>query len=126
MNNVITVPDSPSLDGTNDEATFSLWINWINSADGDYQRVMSSSNRIGPPNDGYEWASQPDGHHYFYPKVDDAFNNYNLGPNPFTNNTWQHLAVTLKYSTKDVKIFVNGIPMSFTTTNVPAILDCFG
>ena len=45
--------------------------------------------------------------------------NYNLGSDPFTN-TWQHLAVTLKYSTKEVKIYVNGIPMSFTTTNVPA------
>ena len=48
------------------------------------------------------------GTHFFYPKCDNGWNNYNLGPNPFTNNTWQHLAVTLKYSTKEVKIFVNG------------------
>ncbi|HUX55712.1 MAG TPA: DUF2341 domain-containing protein, partial [Bacteroidales bacterium] len=120
VNDKITVPDSPSLDGTNDEATFSLWINWNNSADGGYQRIMVSSNRVGPPNNGYEWASQPTGNHFFYPKVDDAYNNYNLGPNPFTNGIWQHLAVTLKYSTKSVKIYVNGVPMVFGTLNVPS------
>ena len=45
------------------------------------------------------------------------------------NNTWQHLAVTLKYSTKEVKIYLNGIPINFSTIGVPtywtslAILD---
>ena len=83
VNNMITVPDAPSLDGTNDEATLSLWINWFNSADGDYQVVMSSSNRYTVPNGGYEWASQGAGGHYFYPNGING-NNYNLGANPFT------------------------------------------
>jgi len=119
IDNNITVFDDPTLDSTNDEATFSLWINWVNSADGDYQIVMSSSNRFSSPGSGYEWASQGSGNHYFYPWGDEADQNYNLGPDPFTDNTWQHLAVTFKYSTKEVKIFVNGIPMSFTVINVP-------
>ena len=119
VDNKITVFDDPTLDSTNDEATFSLWINWVNSADGDYQIVMSSSNRFSSPGSGYEWASQGSGNHYFYPWGDEADQNYNLGPDPFTDNTWQHLAVTFKYSTKEVKIFVNGIPMSFTVINVP-------
>ena len=117
---MIVVADDPNLDGTNNEATMSLWINWVNSADGSYQRIMTSSNRGGTPNDGYEWASQGGGNHFFYPKCDDVWNNYNLGPDPFTNTTWQHLAVTLNYTTKEVKIYVNGSPMAFTTVNVPA------
>src|SRR5665647_528991 len=125
---MITVPDAVSLDGTNAEATLSLWINWINSADGDWQVVMSSSNRYTVPNGGYEWASQGAGGHYFYPNGING-NNYNLGGNPFANNTWQHLAVTLKYNTKEVKIYLNGIPISFSIIGVPtywtslAILD---
>jgi gliding motility-associated-like protein len=118
VDNKITVFDDPTLDSTNDEATFSLWINWVNSADGDYQLVMCSSNRYITPKSGYEWASQGSGNHYFYPNGETDMD-YNLGPNPFTDNTWQHLAVTFKYSTKEVKIFMNGIPMSFTVVNVP-------
>ena len=114
----VIVFDDTTLDETNDEATFSLWINWVNSADGDYQLVMCSSNRYIVPKSGYEWASQGSGNHYFYPNGETDMD-YNLGPNPFTDNTWQHLAVTFKYSTKEVKIFVNGIPMSFTVINVP-------
>ena len=83
--------------------------------------LMSSSNRFSIPYNGYEWASQGSGNHFFYPRGDAAEMNYNLGPNPFTDNTWQHLAVTLKYSTKEVKIFVNGIPMTFTDINVPTL-----
>ncbi len=120
VDNKITVFDDPTLDSTNDEATFSLWINWVNSADGDYQLVMSSSNRYITPKSGYEWASQGSGNHYFYPNGETDMD-YNLGPNPFTDNTWQHLAVTFKYSTKEVKIFVNGVPMTFTVINVPTL-----
>ena len=50
VNNMIVVSDDPDLDGTNDEATFSLWINWVNSANGStYQRIMTSSNRLAVP-----------------------------------------------------------------------------
>ena len=114
VNDRITVADNPDLDLTNEESTFSLWINWVDASNGAFQRVMSSSNTFsgGLPNGGYEWASQPGGNHFFYPNgIDGA--NYNLGPNPFINNTWQHLAVTLNYSTKAVKIYVNGVPNGF-------------
>ncbi|RLD32896.1 MAG: hypothetical protein DRI73_06350, partial [Bacteroidetes bacterium] len=117
VNDLITVSDDVSLDGTNDEATFSLWINWVDAADGEYQIVMSSSNRYSGSG-GYEWASQASGNHYFYPNGFGG-STYNLGDNPFLNNTWQYLAVTLKYITKEVEIFVNGSSMTFTTENVP-------
>jgi hypothetical protein len=118
-NDMIQVFDSGSLDGTKDEGTFELWINWVNAADGDHQIVMSSSNRftVGAK-DGFEWASQGSGNHFFYPWGGNA-SNYNLGLNPFTNGVWHHLVVTLEYSTKEVKIYVDSIPMTFTTENVP-------
>ncbi|MDX2442188.1 MAG: DUF2341 domain-containing protein, partial [Bacteroidales bacterium] len=118
VNDKIVVDDDPNLDGTNDEATMSLWINYVDAADGDYQIVMSSTNRFVAPRGGYEWASQGDGDHFFYPNGFNT-NNYNLGLNPFTDGTWQHLAVTLNYSTQEVKIFVNGSPMTFNTIQVP-------
>jgi hypothetical protein len=118
-NDMIQVSDDGSLDGTNDEGTFELWINWVNAADGDHQIIMSSSNRFtAGSQDGFEWASQGLGNHFFYPWGGHN-DNYNLGPNPFTNGAWHHLVVTLKYSTKEVKIYVDSVPMTFTTVNVP-------
>ena len=93
---MIRVPDDVTLDATQDEGTFELWINWVDAADGDQQIVMTSSNRFTPGmQDGYEWASQFNGNHFFYPWGGDG-SNYNLGPNPFMNDIWHHLAVTLK------------------------------
>ncbi len=117
---MIIVYDDPTLDGTNDEATFSLWINWINSTDGDYQIVMSSSNRFETLNGGYEWASQGSGNHYFYPNGEVDLN-YNLGPDPFTNNIWQHLSVTFNYGAKEMKIYVDGVLMNFTFSGVDTL-----
>ena len=57
---MIRITDSASLDTINDEATFSLWINWVDAADGGHQIVMASSNRYSDT-DGYEWASQGSG-----------------------------------------------------------------
>ncbi len=120
VDNMIIVQEDTSLEGTSDKGTFSLWINWDNSSnDTSYQRIMTTSTREGTPNDGYEWASQPHGNHFFYPKCDDAWNNYNLGPDPFTDGQWQYLVVTLNFDTKSVKIYVDGTPMTFTTENVP-------
>jgi hypothetical protein len=118
---MIRVPDDATLDTTQDEGTFELWINWEDADDGDYQIVMTSSNRFTPGmQDGYEWASQDDGDHFFYPWGGDG-SNYNLGPNPFMNDVWHHLAVTLKRDTREVIIYVDGIPMAFTIENVPAL-----
>ncbi len=116
---LIRVLDSTSLDGTNGAATLETWIKWTNAADGDHQAVMSSSNRFDPVTpDGYEWMSQGTGDHFFYPRGDNH-DNHNLGPNPFTNGIFHHLAVTMDYATRDVKIFVDGTPMSFTYEGVP-------
>jgi len=121
VDDLIGVPDSASLDGTNDAGTFELWIWWDNADDGDHQVVMTSSNRFTTgARDGYEWASQGTaGNHFFYPWGGDD-SNYNLGPNPFTNQVWQYLVVTLEDTgLRDVKIYVDNFSMTFTTTNVP-------
>ena len=125
VDDLIRVPDSASLDGTNDAGTFELWIWWDNAVDGYHQIVMSSSNRFTPGfQNGYEWASQGDGDHFFYPWGGDG-NNYNLGLNPFTNQTWQYLVVTLLKDNGggegEVKIYVDTVSMSFTIENVPTL-----
>ena len=117
---LIRMSDSASLDGTNDAATFSMWINWTDPADGNHQNIMSSSNRFSGTDAGYEWASQGSGNHFFYPEGDAGDANYNLGPNPFTAGQWHHLAVTLDWAAKEVNIYVDGTAMTFTTENVPA------
>ncbi|RDE12504.1 MAG: hypothetical protein C4K49_09875, partial [Candidatus Thorarchaeota archaeon] len=120
INDIIMVPDSSTLDAVNDRGTLQLWINWVNAADGGYQRVLTSSNRfpLGGGDNGFEWASQPGGNHFFYPWGGND-SNYNLGPNPFTNGKWHYLVVTYDYSTKSTTIYVDGAPMTLTTINVP-------
>jgi len=125
LDDLLRVPDSISLDSTNDEATFGLWIKWTDSASGKGQLVMSSSNRFATgANDGFEWASQGSGNHFFYPWGGDG-SNYNLGPNPFVNMLWHYLVVTLNSSTKEVQIYVDGTPMTFATENVLTLWTTF-
>jgi hypothetical protein len=118
-NDMIRVPDDVTLDSTQDQGTFELWINWVDSADGDRQIVMTSSNTFakGNRNDGYEWASEGDGDHYFSPWVGED-DNYNIGPNPFSDGQWHHLAVTMNRATRKVIIYVDGVPMRFTEEEV--------
>ena len=121
IDDLIRVPNSTSLSFNKSSGTCELWINWANASDGDSQFVMSSSNRFtAGAQDGFEWASQGDGDHFFYPWSGDG-NNYNLGPNPFTNGVWHHLVVTYQYATKEVKIYVDTVNMSFTIENVPIL-----
>ena len=119
VNNLIRIPDSVSLDSVTDAATFSLWIWFDNAADGDSQLIMTSSNRYSAL-DGYEWGSQGSGNHFFYPDATPGGTNYNLGPNPFTNQQWHHLAVTLDFASKDVDIYVDGATMGITYQGVPS------
>ncbi len=128
VNDIISVSDSTSLDTVNDEGTLSLWLNWVDPSAGRYQRVMTTSNRFElnptpPPTylqtDGFEWAVQPDGDHFFYPYGGNSIN-YNLATNPFTNNYWHYVVVTLKFSTKTVKIYLDGTSLSFSIENVPS------
>ncbi|MHA2324967.1 MAG: DUF2341 domain-containing protein, partial [Promethearchaeota archaeon] len=117
-NDMIIVNESASLDSINDEGTLSLWINWVNSSDGEYQRIMVSSNTFPDRTDGLEWTVQPDGDVFFYPWEGNA-NIYNLATDPFTNDQWHHLVVTLQYSTKDVVLFLDGTILSLSIENVP-------
>ena len=119
VDDLIRVPDSVSLDGTSDAATLEAWVWWDNAADGDHQIIMTSSNRFtGGSQDGYEWASQGDGDHFFYP-YGGADPNHVIGPNPYTDQAWQHVAVTLDFATKDVEIYVDGVAMTFAEDHPP-------
>ena len=117
-NDKIRIPNSASLDDISDEATFSLWINYDDAADGQHQIVMTSEDRFSAT-DGYEWASNGDGDHFFYPDATTPDGNYNVGDNPFTNGDWHHLAATMDFATKEVKIYVDGSPMPFSSEGVP-------
>ena len=116
----LTMMNSASLDSTASAGTFEALLDWTNAASGSYQFIMTSSNRFGGTFDGFEWASQGGGAHYFYPWADPAQNDYNLGPNPFTNGAWHHAAVTLDFATTAVILYVDGAPIPLTTVNVPA------
>ena len=117
---LIRVSDSPGLDSTASAATFELWINWQNAVDGDHQIVMTSSNRFtGGAQDGYEWASQGDRDHFYYPEGG-TDPNYVLGPNPYTNGTWHHVAVTQDFATRTVEIYIDGVAMPTTTDTLSA------
>ncbi|MFW9796231.1 MAG: DUF2341 domain-containing protein [Candidatus Thorarchaeota archaeon] len=127
VDDMINVSESSSLDSVKYAGTLSLWINWVDSADGGYQRVMTTSDRFilnpAPPptllqDDGFEWAVQPDGDHFFYPWGGNSID-YNLATDPFTNNVWHHLVLTLDYSTKSVIIYLDGAPMILAAENVP-------
>ncbi|MHA1913417.1 MAG: DUF2341 domain-containing protein [Promethearchaeota archaeon] len=129
FNDMIQISESASLDSVSDEGTLSLWINWADSSDGGYQRVMTTTDRftlnpIPPPTylqtGGFEWAVQPDGDHFFYPHGGIS-GNYNIvQPDPFTNSIWHYLTVTLVHSTRSVKIYLDGTSLSFTQENVPS------
>ncbi|MFX1279204.1 MAG: DUF2341 domain-containing protein [Promethearchaeota archaeon] len=125
IDDMIHIPDSTSLDSVVDEGTLSLWINWVDPSDGAYQRILTQTNSFyanptPPPTslrDAFELAVQPTGNCYFYPWGFSS--NYNLAPNPFSDNVWQYLVVTLNYATRSVKIYLDGISLSFTIENVP-------
>ncbi|MFX1416150.1 MAG: LamG-like jellyroll fold domain-containing protein, partial [Promethearchaeota archaeon] len=122
IDDFLVVPDSISLDSVADRGTIETWINWVDSSDGRYQRIMVSSNRFRWPssthNDGFEWGVQPDGDNFFYPWGGDQ-PNFNLVANPFINGIWHQVTVTLDYSLGNVKIYLDGNPLTWTTEDVP-------
>ena len=129
IDDMINVSESSSLDSMNYAGTLSLWINWADpSNDLGIQRILSTSTRFitnptPPPNylqvDGFEWGAQLDGDCFFYPWGGDG-NNYNLVTNPFSNNYWHFAVMTLDYSTKSVKMFLDGNLLALHTENVPS------
>lgn len=113
----LNVPDSASLDSTTAAGTFSMWVHFFDpSVSGKFQFLMTTSNAFSTPSDGYSWAVQPDGDHYFYPRV--TGNNYNVIANPFVNATWHHAQVTFSFATKLVALYVDGTPRAITTMGV--------
>ncbi|MFX1380664.1 MAG: DUF2341 domain-containing protein, partial [Promethearchaeota archaeon] len=127
IDDIISVSESASLDSTSDESTLSIWLKWVDPTAGRYQRIMTTSNRFlanptPPPtviqSDGFEWAVQPDGDHFFYPWGGNSLD-YNLAINPFANSYWHYVVLTLKYSTRTVELYLNGTSLSLFTENVP-------
>lgn len=114
-NDFLRVVQSSSLEATTGNATFALWVNWDDPANGSYQRILASENRFGSSGDGYEWAAQPGGDFFLYPWG--GAESYNLGPSPFTAATWHHLVATLDFAMTEVRIFVDGQEMAFTDEN---------
>jgi hypothetical protein len=122
-NSYVLIKDSSSLDFDKSEGTIEIWLYPFNKSSGKYQRLVMDSNwNFGSSPGGIELGIQPDGDLYFYPSKGGG-NNYNLVTNPLINNQWQHLAVTWKYSTKEVLIYINGIKQSFSVENVPSNWD---
>jgi hypothetical protein len=116
----ISMPDSASLDGASANGTAAMWVRFTDPSAGKVQLVMSSSNTFGAGASGFSWSVQADGDHYFYPWSGNV-NNYNLVPNPFTNNTWAYACVTWAFASKEVKLFVNGAQVAPTVANVPTL-----
>jgi hypothetical protein len=122
VDDMISVSESSSLDSVKYAGTLSIWVNWADSSDGGYQRILTTTDRFDPPNyqvDGFEWAVQPDGDLYFYPWGGGS-GDYNLATNPFTNSIWQYVVVTLDYSTKSVQLYLDGELLSLTIEQVPS------
>jgi hypothetical protein len=123
-NDYLLVPQSASLMATTGSATLALWVNWTSLTSSHYQRILASSNRFSSPQDGYEWASQPQGPFFLYPWG--GAEDYNLGDNPFTAGAWQYLVATLDFSTRAVKMYVDGTAMTFTMEEAPTYWTMLG
>jgi hypothetical protein len=123
IDDMISISESPSLDSVKSAGTLSIWINWVDSSDGGYQRILTTTDRFDPPNlqvDGFEWAVQPDGDFFFYPWGGGS-GDYNLATNPFANGIWQYAVVTLDYSTKSVQLYLDGNQLSLAIEQVPSV-----
>ncbi|MFX1332510.1 MAG: LamG-like jellyroll fold domain-containing protein, partial [Promethearchaeota archaeon] len=118
----IVIPESLSLDSLSDIATLETWINWENVSDGTYQRLMTTSNRFleapNTHNDGLEWAVNGDGNYFFYPWGGNS-TNYNYVTAPFTNGAWHHVVVTMDYNSKEVILYMDGLPLTLLAELVP-------
>jgi MSHA biogenesis protein MshQ len=119
-NDRLRLDDSGSLDSTAAQGTFEVWLKYTDASNGAYQFILSNSNWVSGGRASWEWASQPGGAHYFYPWRGDT-NNYNLGPNPFTDGKWHHAAVTYRMQNREVAIYIDGVALAFTTTNCPQL-----
>ena len=117
----ISVPDSTSLNGTVDEGTWSLWINWDDW--GSEQKViMAIADRYTAPTDGYEWGAQagfPDGNLFAYPWARDPNYNLNTSTN-FTNGTWHYISVRYDWTSRTLTMNLDGNDLNNNILNVGA------
>jgi hypothetical protein len=109
----IRVPASSSMGFDKSQGTIGMWIKPTSPISDSYQLLAMDSSY------GIELNIQPEGNLFFYPWVDPSWNDYNLVTNPLSAGQWQHLAVTWDYSTKAVKLYVNGAEKTPSVQNVP-------
>jgi len=118
FDDMIRIPDSPSLDATASASTLSAWVNFIDEADGGFQILLNSSNSHSTIRSGYEWAVQDDGDHFFYAWTGDL-GSFNLSASPFLDNTWHRVVVTTSFATKDIALYVDGALDPLVEINAP-------
>jgi hypothetical protein len=117
----ISVPNSNSLNGTVDEGTWSMWINWDDW--GSEQKViMAIADRYTVPYDGYEWGAQPgfpDGNLFAYPWARGSNYNLNTSTN-FTNGTWHYISVRYDWTSRTLTMNLDGNDLNNNILNVGA------
>ncbi len=119
MNDYANVGDSPTMYFSKSEGTIGMWIKPVNPASGSKQVLVLA--RDGEGSYEMELALQEDGDLFFYPYYDpNQWHTYNLVKNPLTEGQWQFVAVTWDYSTKEAKIFVDGVEQALAEDNVPS------
>ena len=112
-NSYVNISDSLSMDFNKSSGTIEFWVKPANPISGASQLLVIDSDYE------IEFNIQGDGDLFYYPWVDGSFNNYNLVTDPLTAGDWQHVAVTWEFSTKEVKIYVDGVNQTFAIENVP-------
>jgi len=113
-NSYLKVPDSSTMDFYKYQGTIEMWVKPVNPATGSYQLLVTDSSY------GMEFNIQDDGDLFFYPWVDSSYDNYVLATNPLVSGQWQHVAATWNFSTKAVKLYVNGQEKPLTVNNTAA------
>lgn len=114
----ITMQDSASLDATASAGTFAMWIRFVDATTR-IQLVMTTSDALSTPSDGFSWSVQADGDHYFYPRV--VTDDYNLITNPFTDATWHMAHVAFDFANKSALLYVDGLPKTIAIQNVSTL-----
>ncbi|HEY4183118.1 MAG TPA: DUF2341 domain-containing protein [Kofleriaceae bacterium] len=116
MGDRIKINNSSTLDAVTSAGTFSMWVNFVQSAATRYQILVSNTESFKTSNsDGFSWALRGDGDMYFYPWVDDpsASSDYAItAAPPFTASVWHLATVTYDQAIKKVIMYCDGQPLA--------------
>lgn len=116
----IRIPIASSLTMTAGLATLGMWVKWTQPVNTTFQRLLMSTNTFNNDNRGMEWATNPIGEYYYYPSDASGANAVKVAA-PFASGTWHHIVVTQDYSTKTVRMYLDGAPLTLavdgTATN---------